>query len=58
MSPAKKEKPKKTRSRVNYSSDIYTTLLGLTVLILAATTLLVCLRSHEMYGQIFKIIPQ
>jgi len=36
------------------ASDVYTALLGLAFLALAATTALVCIYGQQMYGTIFK----
>ena len=37
-------------------ADIYTALLGLAVLAVAATTLVVCLKGMEMFGTFFTVL--
>ena len=46
---------KKKSNKAHSENDIYTALLGLTVLVLAATAVMVCLRSLELYDTIFKL---
>jgi len=43
----------KKQKNLQDQNDIYTALLGLTVLILTATAVLVCVRSMELYDSIF-----
>ena len=46
-------KPEKAKKRAFKSeNDIYTALLGLATLVLAATAVFACMRSMEIYGQI------
>ncbi len=54
MSPAAQQ----TKSKAHEApSDVYTALLGLAMLALAATTVIVVLRGIEYFDTVFKIIP-
>jgi len=52
MAKALKE-AKNKQHKHTYDNDIYTALLGLTMLTLAATTVFACMRSMELYEKIF-----
>ena len=52
MAKAIKE-AKKKRLKQSFDNDIYTALLGLTMLTLIATTVFACMRSMELYEKIF-----
>jgi len=51
--PAETKKTKK--SKVKSDNDVYTAMLGLTMLVLGATTVVVCLRSLELFDSIFTL---
>ena len=57
MAKASDTTKKKQRSGKT-GSDIYTAMLGLAVLVLAATATYVCMRSQEFYGQIFEFVSK
>ncbi len=50
---AKSSMKKKNRGAKSYENDIYTALMGLTLLSLIATVVYVCIRSNELFGTIF-----
>jgi len=54
MPPETTKKVKSTTKGVN-DNDIYTALLGLTFLVMAATAVTVCLRALDLFGSIFKL---
>ena len=43
----------KKKKKNSIENDIYTALLGLTVLVMTATAIMVCLRSLDLYEAIF-----
>ena len=51
--PAENKKTKK--SKVQSDNDVYTAMLGLTMLVLGATAVVVCLRSLELFDSIFTL---
>ena len=50
---AAKKKNKKNGKSQTTENDIFTALLGLTVLVLAATVVVVCMRSMKLFESIF-----
>ena len=46
-----------TQKRLGPAYNIYTALLGLALLVLAATATVVCLYAQNMYGEIFTVTP-
>ncbi len=56
MAKANKAQPKskaKTSRTPGFESDVYTALLGLTFLIMAATTVWACLQKINLYEKLF-----
>ena len=49
------ETKKTKKSKVKNDNDVYTAMLGLTMLVLGATTVVVCLRSMELFDSIFTL---
>ena len=53
--PAEKPTKKAKKSKAKSDNDVYTALLGLTMLVLGATAVAVCLRSLELFDSIFTL---
>jgi hypothetical protein len=51
--PAENKKTKKSKAKSD--NDVYTAMLGLTVLVLGTTAVTVCLRSLELFDSIFTL---
>jgi len=52
---AAEKMPLTTKGKPNAPNDIYTVLLGLALLVLVATTALVCYRGWALYESVFKV---
>ena len=46
---------KKDKKAKSIESDVYTAVLGLAALVLAATTAAVCVYAQQMWGDIFRV---
>jgi hypothetical protein len=44
------------KKKTSASSDVFTAILGMALLILIATTAFVCVRGQQLWGEIFKIV--
>lgn len=52
MAEAAKTPKKKNKAR-SYENDIYTALMGLSLLVVIATIIYTCIRSNDLFGSIF-----